>query len=268
MRISEKLVQGVDVWINTPRRPWEASGTSGMKVLVNGGINLSELDGWWAEAYTPEIGWAIGDGHEHVDDTAWDAIEAEQLYSILEQKVAPEFYHRNKKGIPTAWISRMRESMAKLTPRFSADRSVREYTERHYLPGAAAYLERAANKGEKGKQLADTMQKLEQHWDSIHFGEVYVETIENQHLFEVQLFFKDLDPETLQVELFSDGLNEEAPSVQIMNRGKMVEGELTGYQYHTSVSAARPVSDFTARVIPTIPTVSVPLEISKILWEH
>src|SRR5690606_38377059 len=82
--LAEHLVQGVDLWINTPRRPWEASGTSGMKVLVNGGLNLSELDGWWAEAYSSEVGWAIGDGNEHGDDPAWDAIEAGQLYEILE----------------------------------------------------------------------------------------------------------------------------------------------------------------------------------------
>ncbi len=142
MRISENLVYGVDVWINTPRRPWEASGTSGMKVLVNGGINLSELDGWWAEAYTPEVGWALGDGKEHGDDPSIDAIEAEQLYNILEKEVVPEFYNRNEKGIPSRWISRMRESMAQLTPRFSADRTVREYTEQHYLPAAKSFLER------------------------------------------------------------------------------------------------------------------------------
>ena len=100
MLLSEQLVQGVDVWINTPRRPWEACGTSGMKVLVNGGINLSELDGWWAEAYTPEVGWALGDGQEHGDDPAWDAVEANALYDLLEQEVIPEFYTRDKNGIP------------------------------------------------------------------------------------------------------------------------------------------------------------------------
>ncbi len=86
MLLTGQLVQGVDVWINTPRRPWEACGTSGMKVLVNGGLNLSELDGWWAEAYTPEVGWALGDGKEHGDDPAWDAVDAEALYSLLEQR--------------------------------------------------------------------------------------------------------------------------------------------------------------------------------------
>ena len=151
MLLTEHLVQGVDVWLNTPRRPWEASGTSGMKVLVNGGINLSELDGWWAEAYTPEVGWAIGDGQEHGDDPAWDAAEAEALYNLLEREVIPEFYTRDESGIPTAWVKRMRESMARLTPRFSANRTVREYTEQHYLPAATAYRERAAEQRRSGQ---------------------------------------------------------------------------------------------------------------------
>ena len=107
-----------------------------MKVLVNGGINLSELDGWWAEAYAPEVGWALGDGQEHGDDPAWDAAEADTLYELLEGEVIPEFYARDEQGIPTAWVARMRESMARLTPRFSANRTVREYTEQHYLPAA------------------------------------------------------------------------------------------------------------------------------------
>ena len=163
MLLTEHLVQGVDVWINTPRRPWEACGTSGMKVLVNGGINLSELDGWWAEAYTPEVGWALGDVREHGDDPAWDAVEAEALYDLLERQVIPEFYTRDKKGIPTAWVARMRESMATLTPRFSANRSVREYTEQHYLPAAIIYRKRAAHKGAVGRQVVDWRHRLEQN---------------------------------------------------------------------------------------------------------
>src|ERR1041384_2737991 len=160
MLVTEHLVQGVDVWINTPRRPWEASGRSGIKVLVNGGLNLSELDGGWAEAYTPDVGWALGDGQEHGDDPAWDAIEAEALYTMLEQEVIPEFYRRNEQGIPTAWVARMRESMARLTPHFSTNRTVREYTEQHYLPAAACYRERAANKGAVGKAVVNWEQTL------------------------------------------------------------------------------------------------------------
>ena len=268
MQISENLVQGVDVWINTPRRPWEASGTSGMKVLVNGGINLSELDGWWAEAYTPEVGWAIGDGNEHNDDATWDSIEAEQLYSLLEQKIVPEFYNRNEKGYPTAWLSRMRESMAQLTPRFSADRTVREYTELHYMPAAKSYLDRAADKGEKGKFIADSILFLQQKWNSIRFGEVKVATNDNLLHFEVQVYFNDVNPDNVLVELFSNGLNGGVQIIQNMNRGANLEGQSNAYSFKATVTADRSASDFTPRAIPLIPTVEVPLEISNITWQH
>ena len=268
MQISENLVQGVDVWINTPRRPWEASGTSGMKVLVNGGINLSELDGWWAEAYTPEVGWAIGDGAEHYDEAGWDALEAEQLYSLLEQKVIPEFYYRNENNIPTVWLSRMRESLAQLTPRFSADRTVREYTEQHYLPAANSFYERAANKGEKGILLNDIIKFMQDNWDSIHFGEVKVNTVENQHRFEIQVYFNEVHPENVKVELYSDKINDEEQIVQVMDRGSHLEGESNAYWCFATVTAHRLASDFTARAMPFIPSVSVPLEITRITWQH
>ena len=112
MALAQYLVAGIDVWLNTPRRPWEACGTSGMKVLVNGGLNLSELDGWWAEAYHPEVGWALGDGGEH-RDPEYDAVEAQRLYEILEQQVIPEFYDRDRAGMPTTWLKRIRASMAR-----------------------------------------------------------------------------------------------------------------------------------------------------------
>ena len=104
MQMAQELVQGMDLWINTPRRPWEASGTSGMKVLVNGGLNFSELDGWWAEAYSPQVGWAIGDGQEHGDDPAWDAAEAEAMYTLLEREVVAEFYERSGNGTPIEMV--------------------------------------------------------------------------------------------------------------------------------------------------------------------
>lgn len=268
MHLSENLVQGVDVWINTPRRPWEASGTSGMKVLVNGGINLSELDGWWAEAYNPKVGWAIGDGKEHDDDPVWDAREAEQLYNLLEQQVVPEFYNRNEKGIPVAWIARMRESMAQLTPRFSADRSVREYTEQHYLPAAKAYLERSADKVKIGKQVTDLLHTLEQKWDSIHFGEIKIETIEKQHKIEVQIYFNNINPDTIQVQLFADGIKGETPFIQQMTCSKKNKAKDGGYTYNASIPSTRPASDYTPRVIPNFPGVSVPLETNLILWQR
>ncbi len=268
MLLTEHLVQGVDVWINTPRRPWEASGTSGMKVLVNGGLNLSELDGWWAEAYTPEVGWALGDGQEHHDDPAWDAVEAEALYGLLEREVIPEFYKRDERGIPTAWVTRMRESMARLTPRFSADRTVREYTEQHYLPAAAAYRERAADKGAMGRQVVDWKNAVEREWPALRFGEVKIETSAEQQVFEVEIIFNGLDLNAVRVELYADGVKGGAPLRQEMERVRQVAGASAGYMYRARVPASRPATDYTARVIPHYDGVAIPLEDARISWQR
>ncbi len=267
MRLTEQLVQGVDVWLNMPRRPWEACGTSGMKVLVNGGINLSELDGWWAEAYTPEVGWALGDGQEHHDDPFRDAADAVALYERLEQEVIPEFYNRDDQGIPTAWVTRMRNSMAQLTPRFSANRTVQEYTELHYLPAAAACRARMAEQGALGRQIAAWRQHLDQAWGSVHFGDIKVESSEDQHLFETQVYFNDLDPDAVRVELYADGLNGGNPLQQEMQRVlQTADTDVTVYR--ASVPANRPATDYTARVIPCCCDVAVPLEASQILWQR
>jgi starch phosphorylase len=268
MLLTEHLVQGVDVWINTPRRPWEACGTSGMKVLVNGGINLSELDGWWAEAYTPEVGWALGDGREHGDDPAWDAAEADALYDLLEREVIPEFYTRDEQGIPTAWVARMRESMARLTPRFSANRTVREYTEQHYLPAASAYRKRAGSKGAVGRQMVNWRQALEKKWAALRFGQVKVETKGRQHVYEVQIYLNDLDPKAVRVELYADGMNGGAPVRQAMKRVRQPAGASDGTVYSAAVSATRPPADYTARVIPHYDGAAIPLEDARILWQR
>ncbi|MGD0324920.1 MAG: alpha-glucan family phosphorylase [Terriglobia bacterium] len=268
MLLAEHLVQGVDVWINTPRRPWEASGTSGMKVLVNGGINLSELDGWWAEAYTPEVGWALGDGREHGDDPAWDAAEAEALYDLLEREVIPEFYARNGKGIPTAWVARMRESMARLTPRFSANRAVREYTEQHYLPAAAAYRKRAADKGAVGRNIVNWEHTLKEKWGTLRFGDVKVQTNAAEHIFEAEVYLDDLDPNFVRVELYANGINGSSPIRQEMTRVEPPAGEARGGIYCASVPATRLATDYTARIIPHCAGVAVPLEVDPILWQR
>jgi len=267
MHLTGHLVQGVDVWINTPRRPWEASGTSGMKVLVNGGINLSELDGWWAEAYAPEIGWALGDGREHGDDPAWDAVEADALYDLLEREVVPEFYARDKEGIPVAWVARMRESMARLTPQFSANRTVREYTEQHYIPAAAAYRRRVADKGAMGVQLVDWRRALEQHWPNLRFGEMKAAIDGGNHVFEVRVYLHDLDPKMVRVELYADGINGGDPVREEM-MPKQEPADANGCIYSAQVPTTRPATDYTARVIPRCDGVVIPLEAAQILWQR
>jgi starch phosphorylase len=267
MLLTEHLVQGVDVWINTPRRPWEACGTSGMKVLVNGGINLSELDGWWAEAYTPEVGWALGDGQEHGDDPFWDAAEATALYDLLEREVIPEFYTRNEQGIPIAWVARMRESMARLTTQYSANRAVREYTERYYLPAAAAYRLRAGDRGAAGAQVVDWQRTLEQKWVTLWFGEVRAVSNEEMHEFEVEVYLGSLDPNSVRVELYAEGVNGGEPDRHELIRGQQLS-EPNGYIFSAQVRTARPATDYTARVIPHHYGVAVPLEAARILWQR
>jgi len=267
MLLTEHLVQGVDVWINTPRRPWEACGTSGMKVLANGGINLSELDGWWAEAYTPEVGWALGDGREHGEDPAWDAVEANALYTLLEREVVPEFYSRDEQGIPTAWVERMRESMARLTPRFSTNRSVREYTVQHYLPAAAAYRGRAADNGAVARNIVGWEHTLKEKWVTLRFGDVKVQTNTAQHVFEAEVYFNDVDPNAVRVELYADGINGSSPIREEMSRVQP-SGEPRRLIYRASVSATRSARDYTARITPHRAGVAVPLEVAPILWQR
>jgi glycogen phosphorylase len=267
MRLTGRLVQGVDLWINTPRRPWEACGTSGMKVLVNGGLNISELDGWWAEAYTPDVGWALGDGREHGDDPAWDAAEATHLYSLLEQEVIPQFYERDLKGIPRAWVSRIRESMGRLTPRFSATRAVREYTEKYYLPGSVAYKGRRSNSGAIGATVTARRGELGRKWPALRFGEVNVSKGDGSYLFHVQVYLGALNADAVSVELYAEGIDERGPVRKPMRRAEALVGA-TGFLYEAEVPATRPDTDYTARVIPRLPDASIPLECAHILWQR
>ncbi len=263
MQVTERLVGGVDLWINTPRRPWEACGTSGMKVLVNGGLNLSELDGWWAEAYTPEVGWAIGDGKEHGEDLAWDAHEANQLYDLLENQVIPTFYKRDGKGIPIEWVARIRESMARLTPRYSANRAVRNYTEMYYLPAAENYRKRTANQCQIAQQLVKWREQVDQHWEKVHFVTFNVQTRGNQHLFEAHVYLDGLGPEAIRVELFANGtpLQKE----EMKNTQKLDDST---YVYTAQIAASRPSRDFTPRAYPFFSGAAPALEAPQILWER
>ena len=264
--MAEHLVQGADVWLNTPRRPWEASGTSGMKVLVNGGLNLSELDGWWAEAYSPEVGWAIGDGREHGNDPSWDASEAESLYTVLENEIIPEFYARDERGIPSRWVARMRASMARLTPAFSTNRAVRQYTEEHYLSAAAAFRRRSENRGSRGTDLIAWKDELARHWSSLRFGSATVQQEGEQLLFQVQVFLGDMSSDAVRVELYAEAQNDATPTTQLMKCGEGLPDNLTGFTYTALVPATRPVADYTPRLVPQHVEALVPLEAPFILW--
>ena len=261
--VAGQLTQGVDVWINTPRRPWEASGTSGMKVLVNGGLNLSELDGWWAEAYTPDVGWALGDGHEHADIAAWDSMEAEQLYDILEQDVIPCFYRRDQFGMPRDWIARMRESMARLTTQFSSNRMLREYADAYYLPLADAYQRRAVD---AAAELQHWYHQLVQHWNRIHFGNVRANRVEAGWQFEVQVYLDDVPAEAVSVQVYADAGNGAEPFCQNLARGAPLAGTNNAFNYQGAVPGDQAVAAYTPRIVPAHVDAMIPLEANFILW--
>lgn len=262
--VAAQLTQGVDVWINTPRRPWEASGTSGMKVLVNGGLNLSELDGWWAEAYSPDVGWALGDGREHADIEEYDQREAEQLFDILEQQVIPAFYTRDAAGLPRDWIPRMRESMARLTMQYSTNRMLREYVEDFYIPLADAYRQRDGTRAEK---LEHWHEQLAQHWGRLHFGNVSSQRSSHGWHFDVQVYFDDIDPDTVKVQLYANP-DEQGAICQDLQRGSALAGASNAFVYTGEVNTTLDVSAITPRIIAYHPEAKVPLEANFILWHH
>ena len=246
LRLAERLVQGVDLWINTPRPPWEACGTSGMKILVNGGLNLSFLDGWWDEAYRPEVGWApAGDGRD-------DAADAVRLYELLERDVIPTFYDRDPEGLPRRWITKMRSSMANLTPLYSANRALREYCERYYLQAADAFV-RAQRAGRlPAAALVAVRETLDAHWGGLRFGEVRVHSEDGHHRIAAAVYHDDMDPDLLAVELYADAHGRWPPARVPMQRTSALVGA-RGFTYVAEVSDTRPAQHYTPRIVPALP---------------
>ena len=266
--LAQHLVQGIDVWINTPRRPWEACGTSGMKILANGGLNLSELDGWWAEACTCDVGWSIGDGKEHDADLGWDATETEQLFQCLENEIVPLFYTRDAKGLPRDWLKLVRNSMMTLAPQFSSNRMVREYVEQFYFPATKDYEKRQANNGHLAKQLQNWYKALILHWDQIHFGNVDAQKTDNGWLFQVQVYLGEILPDQVSVELYAEGIQDKKPQLFESHCKEKITGAIHGYTYIASIETTRPASDFTARITPQHTEAQIPAEANLISWQR
>jgi glycogen phosphorylase len=265
MRLAAELVQGVDVWINTPRRPWEACGTSGMKVLVNGGLNLSTLDGWWSEAFEADYGWALGDRIEQPDD---DAQEAAQLYALLEEEVVPAFYDRDAEGLPRRWLARMRSSMASLAPRFSSVRMLQEYVVQAYVPGAASYARRAADDAALARALDRWSQHLRQNWAGIRFGEITESESEGSLTVSVPVWLGDIRPGDIRVELYASPENADEAVVQPMTAVEPISGQTHAFIYRVTVQTTRPAAHFTPRIVPFHIDARIPIELPLIAWQR
>jgi starch phosphorylase len=172
LEVARYLVEGADIWLNTPRRPNEACGTSGMKAIANGALHMSTLDGWWAEAYHPEVGWLIGSGEDYDDVNYQDEIESKSLYNLLEHDVIPLFYNRGSDGLPRDWIKKMKASMLSLCPRFNTHRMLEEYTEWFYLPAQGYVAGLAAHHLAEAQSLATWCRKIEENWTQVSIVEV------------------------------------------------------------------------------------------------
>lgn len=213
MLVARYMVQGVDIWLNNPRRPKEASGTSGMKVVYNAGLNCSILDGWWAEGYSPDVGWAIGNGEEYSEED-WehqDFIEAQALYNVLEQDLIPMFYDRGRDGLPRAWIRKIKDSMKKLAPFFTTRRMVQEYSEQYYMPTYERVKAMGAPDSKTALAYAQWRNDLENAWKkvrvlSVNVNETHVK-VGGEVEVEASIDLGDLKPADVRVQLYYGKLN-------------------------------------------------------------
>ena len=207
MSLAHYLVSGVDVWLNTPRRPLEASGTSGMKIAVNGGPNISILDGWWCEGYAPENGWAIGRGEEYDDPEVQDAVESQALYDLLEEEVVPTFYERGGSGVPRKWVQMMKANLRRVCPVFNTNRMVQEYTERLYLPALDRARTLCANALADARALSGWQQTLRSRWHAIKVLSTELDTrgqfaVGDELPVRAQIQLGDISPDDVAVELY------------------------------------------------------------------
>jgi len=260
MGVARRLVQGVDVWLNTPRRPMEASGTSGMKAAVNGSLNASTLDGWWCEGYSPDCGWAIGNGEVYEDPNYQDAVEAQALYNLLENEIIPLFYNRPDGDLPHQWVAMMKNSIRMGLGMFTSHRMVSEYNNRYYKEAAASYKELLKDGAAKADSLVRQHHRLQGTWNAVRIAQPRCDTglgklhVGDTFTISTDVYLGDLRPDEVDVEVFYGEVNSEN---RIMD-GKVeviTGGTPSGdgnYRYsHKLVCRKTGRYAFTTRVTPT-----------------
>jgi starch phosphorylase len=276
MVIARYLVQGVDMWLNTPRRPMEASGTSGMKVALNGGLNLSILDGWWAEAYDPEVGWAIGAGEEYEDTDQQDYIESNALYDLLEKDIVPTFYDRGSDGLPRRWIAKMQAALSQLGPVFNMARTVQDYTRQMYYPALDMARRLAENDYDRGRRYANWYLNLRDNWAKVKVGAITpsfgseVHVGDTLHL-QAEVFVDDIPLDAMAVQLFEGVLNEQGEidegfSYDMRHVGTSERGPGWHLFEADFVNRATGRHGYTVRVIPSHPDVQNPMRLGMVAW--
>jgi len=278
INVARYLVQGVDIWLNTPRRGMEASGTSGMKVLANGGLNLSILDGWWCEGYDLETdsGWAIGQGESYKDSKYEDEVESHALYDLIEKEVVPLFYERGADKLPRGWINMMKKSIRALAPEFSTARMVAEYSERLYLPSSLRWHKFSEENAESAKILADWKESIRDRWSEVSVGKVDILSkgqlaVGGKLEVRCQVKLGSIDPNDIKVELYqgvvdSEGMIQNGQSVPMVCKGPANDDNyiFTGF-IPCKFSG---LCGFAVRVIPFHPDLSDKYDTGLIRWDE
>jgi starch phosphorylase len=260
------------VWLNTPRRPREASGTSGMKATANGVLNLSILDGWWDEAYTPDVGWAIGRGEEYEDLTYQDAVESAALYNLLEKEVVPLFYTRGRDGLPRGWIAKMKASMRTLSPVFSTNRMVHEYAERFYLPAAERFWHMTEDGAAHACALTAWKQRMYHNWPKIRVERVEADAealeVGDVLYIHAQIYLGELTDQDVAVEIYHGMVNDKGEIFRgeptVMYPQETTDGVCTFSGAVSCLSSGR--FGYAVRVLPCHRDLSHPHELGLVLW--
>jgi starch phosphorylase len=271
--MARHLVQGCDVWLNTPRRPNEASGTSGMKLLANGGLNLSILDGWWDEAYNRQVGWAIGHGEEYTDADYQDRVESAALYQVLENSVVPLFYDRDEAGLPRGWLAKMKASIKLLSPVYSTNRMVAQYAESFYIPAAERYRRLAGDKA-RVQSLMEWRQRFHIHGREVQITSVEIDSGKTEYQVgssvkvRASVSLGGLHPDDVRVQAYFGPLDADgqisAGSYVDLTRGECSSGSCP---YVGEVECARSGScGVTVRVVPHHDDAIVPYEMPWVKW--
>jgi starch phosphorylase len=273
--IARRLVQGVDLWLNTPLRPLEASGTSGMKTPPNGGLNLSVLDGWWREGYNGNNGWAIGPDIKSGTVDFQNEVDASSLYQLLENQIVPLYYAKPDGKLPLAWLQLMRESIRSVTPVFNTHRMVKEYTERLYLPAAKAHREFSENGCAAAAELSQWKTRMRKDWPQVRIEEVQVANADRQNIpvgesleLSARIHLGEVNPQHVRVEAYhgeSENGGIKNPVITTLNQANQ-NGD-GSYLYRGSVPASESGAyGFGVRVIPIHPHLQQDHELRLITW--
>jgi starch phosphorylase len=273
MTIARYLNSGSDIWLNTPRRPLEASGTSGMKAAMNGVLNLSILDGWWDEAYHPECGWAIGSGEEYEDPDLQDEVESKEVYDLLEREIIPLFYSRGRDGLPLEWIKRMKAAMSRVGKEMNSHRMLIEYAESFYLPALESARMLTGDEYAPAKELAAYLERLKHSWDrvkvqSLSTPQADMYKIGEQIEITARIDMADLSPEDVRVELYygresSQGVIEDPRCIEMIAQG----GDGSIFEYHGQLECTLTGRQgYTIRLLPTHPALIHPYLPGFLRW--